>query len=379
MKILQIIYESPGCPFGFGGAGVRAYEIYKRLKDRHDITLLCMKYPGAEDGEREGLKHVFVGTESRSLTMSVLAYTMRAAQFVRKHADNFDVIIENFLPSTPFFSKFLTRKPVILQVQGIMEKHSLKKFSPLYSLPMYAVEQFYPGLHDRFIFVSDITKKKIMERVKRQVSSCHVIPNGIGEDLLNVVSEEGDYILFLSRIDIYTKGLDLLVKAFANISQTYPDLRLVLAGYEFDSVDSLLSELSPSLRSRIEYAGFVSGEGKINLISKAKLFVLPSRHESAPISILEASACAKSVVVSDIPELSYVLDAGFGLSFPSGSVEGLTEKIDFLLRDSATRANMGSKGREYAGQFLWSRIVQQFEEMLKCIGEDIQSRHMRCF
>jgi hypothetical protein len=95
MKILQIIYESSGCLFGFGGAGVRAYEIYKRLKDRHDITLLCMKYPGAEDGEREGLKHVFVGTESRSLTRSVLAYTVKAAQFVRKHADNFDVIIEN--------------------------------------------------------------------------------------------------------------------------------------------------------------------------------------------------------------------------------------------------------------------------------------------
>ncbi len=38
MKILQIIYESPGSPFGFGGAGVRANEIYKRLNDtaRHN-------------------------------------------------------------------------------------------------------------------------------------------------------------------------------------------------------------------------------------------------------------------------------------------------------------------------------------------------------
>jgi glycosyltransferase involved in cell wall biosynthesis len=367
MKILQIIYESPGCPFGFGGAGVRAYEIYKRLKDRHDITLLCMKYPGAEDGEREGLKHIFAGTESRSLTRSVLAYTMRAAQFVRKNANNFDVVIENFLPSTPFFSKFLTKKPVILQVQGIMEKHSLKKFSPLYSLPMYAVEQFYPGLHDRFIFVSDITKKKIMERVKRQVISCHVIPNGIGEDLLNVVPEEKDYILFLSRIDIYTKGLDVLVGAFEKLCKSYPELRLILAGYEFDKVDSLLSGLPSSLRERIQYAGFVSGEEKNNLLSKAKLFVLPSRHESAPISILEAAACAKPVIVSDIPELGFVSESGFGLSFPSGSIDGLKEKIDFLLRDAETRAEMGRKGREYAGQFLWDGIALQFEDALRYI------------
>ena len=365
MKILQIIYESPGCLFGFGGAGVRAYEIYKRLKDRHDITLLCMKYPGAEDGEREGLKHVFVGTESRSLTRSVLAYTMRAAQFVRKHADNFDVIIENFLPSTPFFSKFLTRKPVILQVQGIMEKHSLKKFSPLYSLPMYAVEQFYPGLHDRFIFVSDITKKKIMERVKRQVISCHVIPNGIGEELLNVVPEERDYILFLSRIDIYTKGLDILIKAFEKLSNHYPSLKLILAGYEFDKVDTLLSGMKPSLREGIQYAGFVSGEEKIDLLSKAKLFVMPSRHESSPISILEAAACAKPVIVSDIPELGFVSESGFGLSFPSGSIDGLAANIDLLLREAETRAAMGRKGREYAGQFLWDGIALQFENMLQ--------------
>lgn len=364
MKILQIIYESFGSPFGFGGAGVRAYEICKRLKDRHDITLLCMKYPGAEDGEREGLKHIFAGTESRSLTISVLAYTIKAAHFVRKVGDDFDVIIENFLPSTPFFSKFLTRKPVILQVQGIMERHSLKKFNPLYSLPMYAVEQFYPGLYDRFIFVSDITKKKIMKRVKRQVTSCHVIPNGIGEELLNVVPAEQNYILFLSRLDIYTKGLDLLVRAFENIHEKYPDLKLILAGYEFDKFDSLISSLPSTVKEKIAYAGFVSGNEKINLLSKAMLFVLPSRHESAPISILEAAACGKPVIVSDIPELEFVQKAGFGQSFPSGSVKGLAAMIEYLIKDDVSRTTMGIRGRQYVCDFLWDTIAAKFENTL---------------
>ena len=58
MKILQLIYESFGSPFGFGGAGVRAYEIYKRLKARHDITFLCMKYPEAIDGEKRLKTHI---------------------------------------------------------------------------------------------------------------------------------------------------------------------------------------------------------------------------------------------------------------------------------------------------------------------------------
>src|SRR5512139_583687 len=134
MKILQIIYESLGNPYGFGGAGVRAYEIYRRLRDRHDITLLCMRYPGARDGEIEGLRHVFVGSDRRGLTRSVLAYTLETAAFVRKRGREFDVIVENFLPSTPFFSTLLTKTPIVLQIQGIMEHHSLRKFNPLYSL-----------------------------------------------------------------------------------------------------------------------------------------------------------------------------------------------------------------------------------------------------
>ena len=364
MKILQLIYESLGCPFGFGGAGVRAFEIYKRLKDRHDVTLLCMKYPGASGGEIEGLKHIFAGTESTSLTRSVLSYTIRASHFVRRYGDDFDIVVENFLPSTPFFARFFTRKPVMLQVQGIMERHSLKKFNPFYSLPMYTAERFYPGLYDRFIFVSDITMGKVMERVKRKVRSCHVIPNGIGEELLKVTPQEGDYILFFSRIDIYTKGLDLLVKAFEQISIRHPSLRLILAGYEFDRMNTLLSGLPASLKKKIEYAGFVAGDEKIRLLSGAKLFVLPSRHESSPISILEAAACGKPVIVSDIPELGFARKEGFGLNFPSGSIGRLAEKMELLLEDDAKRETMGRFGREYAGRFLWDRIALQFEDAL---------------
>jgi glycosyltransferase involved in cell wall biosynthesis len=364
MKILQLIYESFDSPFGFGGAGVRAYEIFKRLKDRHDIALLCMKYPGARDGEIEGLKHIFVGTESKSLTKSVLAYTMRAAHFVRKYGDGFDIIVENFLPSTPFFSRLLTKTPVILQVQGIMEKHSLKKFSPFYSIPMYLAERFYPKLYDRFIFVSSITKEKVMSRIRKKVKLCHIIPNGVDEGLLKVTPEDGDYILFFSRIDIYTKGLDLLISAFEQISSKYPRLRLSLAGYEFDRFEKLVSGYLSSLKEKIDYAGFVTGDEKIRLLSGAKMVVLPSRHESSPISILEAAASGKPVIISDIDELRFVEENGFGITFPSGSVDGLREKIELLLKNDGMRYHLGLKGREFSKNFLWDTIALEFEKVL---------------
>lgn len=369
MKILQIIYESFGSPYGFGGAGVRAAEIYKRLSGRHDITLLCMKYPGALDGEIQGLRHVFAGTESRSLPLSVLHYTAKAAMFVKRHGAEFDVIVENFLPSTPFFSRFLTATPVVLQIQGIMEGHSFRKFNPLFSIPMYAAEMFYPGLHDRFIFVSDVTRAKVMKRVSGPVSFSEVIPNGVDTALLGTEPLDGDYILFFSRLDTHTKGLDLLVKAFAVLSPRFPDIRLVMAGYEFSSFSSLVSSLPAEAKDRVSYAGFVTGKEKVSLLSEARLVVLPSRHESHPVSILEAAALAKPVIVSDIPELGFVPENAFGLSFPSGSAEGLAQRLALLLQDAGLRKELGRQGRGYAGNFLWDSVAIQFENALELTSD----------
>ncbi len=367
MKILQVIYESRGNPFGMGGAGVRAYEIYDRLKERHEITFLCMKYPGARDGESNGLRHIFVGAESRRLTKSVLAYTIEAARFVRKRGDSFDVIIENFLPSTPFFSHFLSKTPVVLQVQGVMYGHVFRKFGPLFSFPLYAVEKWYPPLHDKFIFVSDVTRERVMRGVKRAVKLCRVIPNGINGELLELTPAEGDYILFFSRIDAYTKGLDILLSAFCAVAPRFPGLRLVLAGHEADRFSRLAADLPADIKERVTYAGFLTGPDKTALLSGAKMVALPSRHESSPVSIVEAAACGKALIVSDIRELSFVGENGFGLSFPSGSTAGLKEKMESLLTDRGLRTELGRKGREFSRHLLWDRIANEFENTLESI------------
>lgn len=369
MKILQIIYESLGNPYGTGGAGIRAYEIYGRLKERHDITLLCMRYPGAVDAEVEGLRHVFVGAESASLTKSVLAYTYHAAGFVRRSGAAYDVIVENFLPSTPVFSSLLTRTPVILQVQGVMQRHALRKFHPLYAVPMYLVEGAYPGFFRDFIFVSPVTRDRVLSRRRQEKGSCEVIPNGINRELLDTAAAEGDYILFFSRIDIYTKGLDLLMEAFARVAADFPSLRLILAGYEFDSAAKLREMLPGDVRGRVEYAGFMTGARKAALLAGAMAVVLPSRHESAPISIIEAAACARPVLVSDIPELGFVQEHRMGLAFRSGSAEDLAEKMAKLLGDAGLRRQCGLRGREYARQFLWDSIAPRFESALQSVRE----------
>lgn len=361
MRILQVIYESYGNPFGIGGAGVRAYEVYKRLQARHEITFLCMKYPGAKDGEIDGIRHVFAGTESSSLAVSVLTYSMKASWFIKKYGGDFDVIVENFLPSTPFFSKFLSDSPVLLQIQGVWGFHYVKKFGLIFGIPMYIMEKIYLRLYKKFILVTEVNMTPLMKRAEKY----YVIPNGTNGNFVDDPEPEGDYILFLSRIDTYHKGLDILIDAFEKIAGRFDGLRLVLAGYEFNSADALIQRLPAGIRARVSYAGFVSGEEKWRLISGAKVFVLPSRIEAYPISILEAMACGRAVLTSDIPELRFVDAKQLGLTFSSGSVDGLAEKLEILLLDDVLRKKMGDRGREFARNNLWDSIAVQFEDALK--------------
>jgi glycosyltransferase involved in cell wall biosynthesis len=361
MKILQLIYESFDSPFGYGGAGVRAYKIFRRLKARHDITFLCMKYPGAKDREINGLRYIFVGTGSERLTKNVLSYTIKAAEYVRRFGDNFDIIIENFLPATPFFAKFLTKTPTILQIQGLWGLQHVRKFNIFYGLPMCVMEKIYLKLYDTFILVTDVN----MDKVTRRTEKCAIIPNGIDRDFLHVPSEEDDYILFFSRIDIYQKGLDTLINAFGLVAEKFKDLRLVLAGYATSSIENLMKLIPPELKSRVSYVGFVSGEEKLRLLSKAKVFILPSRLEAHPISVLEALACSKAVLVSNIPELRYIEENEIGVTFQRGSSRDLADKLSVLLENKSIRQHVGEKGRKFAANYLWDDIAREFEMFLK--------------
>jgi len=224
--------------------------------------------------------------------------------------------VENFLPSTPFFSRFLTSTPVLLQIQGLWGRHYLKKFGAGFGLPMFLMEKIYLRLYDRFMFVTDVNMGGLIKRSRQSF----VVPNGIDAGFLQQKQAEGDYILFLSRIDIYHKGLDLLMDAFAMIAGDFPEVQLVLAGHESSKVADLMHRLPEKLHARVRYAGFLTGDEKLRLLAGAMVFVLPSRIEAQPISIIEAMACGKPLVVSDIPELGFVIQQGAGRAFASGSL-----------------------------------------------------------
>jgi glycosyltransferase involved in cell wall biosynthesis len=361
MKILHLIYDYPSNPWVGGGGAVRAYELCRLLAQKgHEITVLSGRYPGAKDFKDGSLEYRFIGTD-RNYLLSTFSYAFEAAMHVRKYSSEYDVVVEDFAPWNPVFSVSLTRKPTVLHVNHREGLNILRRWNIL-GIPFYMVEMFYPGRFKYVTALSEGTKKKL------GLPQTVVLPAGISEDVLTGTEEGGEggdegYVLYVGRLHIGNKGLDTLMEALRKIKDEGRGVRLLLAGRGKD--EARLKEMARGLD--VEFLGFVDEERKIDLMRHAALFVLPSRFEGWGIVLLEAAACGRAVLVSDIPELSFPVEAGYGRAFRCGAPEDLAGKLSSLLGDAELRAEMGKRAREYVKDYTWERIAGDYVSYLEGI------------
>ncbi|MCH5375317.1 MAG: glycosyltransferase, partial [Planctomycetes bacterium] len=142
-----------------------------------------------------------------------------------------------------------------------------------------------------------------------------VLPNGITDDTLDRVvrpPSSGDVWLYLGRLDVETKGLDLLLEGYSRLVRSMGDSvpDLVVAGPDHRGGRDALIHLSQRLgiERRVSFPGPVTGDAKIELIESCRLFILLSRNEGLPLALLEAMALERPVVVSPGTNLDHLVE-----------------------------------------------------------------------
>lgn len=201
-----------------------------------------------------------------------------------------------------------------------------------------------------------------------------VVPCGVDTHLFRPLDQEkarselglgcGKILLFVGRIEPI-KGVDLLLQAMAGLRsapdlppESFPKLILVGGAEGIDALKALAKKwgLDPWLllvgpkphRSMPLYYGACDA------------LVVPSRYESFGIVALEAAACGRPVIATQVGGLPFAVSPGkTSLMVPENDPASLALAIQRILTDEELAKSLGQAGRGWAEGFSWPRISDQ--------------------
>lgn len=191
--------------------------------------------------------------------------------------------------------------------------------------------------------------------------------------------ENGKFIL-CAGYPWYTKGVDILIRAFKRIMKQYPDFKLKLMGHYPDR--HVLEELAEGC-PQIEFLAPRPNELALKVIAACTIYVSASRTEGLPWVLLEAMAARRPIIASNVGGVAHCISDGEnGLLFSSGNVEELAAKMVHLLNHEELRAQLGRRGHDRVfSEFDEVAYVREFKRMLESlqiespsVGSEAQSR-----
>lgn len=171
-----------------------------------------------------------------------------------------------------------------------------------------------------------------------------------------------NYVLCVANHN-FKKAVDVLLRAFKQLSQVYKDLELWLVGDGplRGELEQLARELE--LSNKVKFWGFRNREEIRNFIHQCNVFVLPSRAEPFGIVIIEALACRKPVVATTVGGIPEIIQNGInGILVQSDSPGALFEAAQAVLQDNELRHGLARRGYESVKQrFQWEIAGDKYE------------------
>ena len=159
----------------------------------------------------------------------------------------------------------------------------------------------------------------------------------------------------------YSKGLDVLLKAWGKIASQNPDWDLKIYG----RIDGELSaELTKLPQERVTWAGWTDNIAEA--LQTASIFILTSRFEGCPNSLIEAMSqgcvCVGTNCDGGIKEI--INDGINGLIIQKENVDDTAQKLQTLINDEQLRRELSSGAIEKAKQFDKKVFFERWDKLI---------------
>ena len=168
-------------------------------------------------------------------------------------------------------------------------------------------------------------------------------------------------VLLASRL-LWAKGVAEYVEAARLVRESMPGAQFLIAGAADPGNPACVpQEVIDEWRRQknVEILGHC--DDLRTLLKQVDLVVLPSYREGLPRILLEAAACGKALVATDVPGCREIVQHGVnGILVPARNPEQLVRAIKELLLDDELRAEMGRRSRELAcAEFSEEQVINK--------------------
>lgn len=212
---------------------------------------------------------------------------------------------------------------------------------------------------DAIVCVCEYERRLALAKSVASGDKLHVIHNGVADVPPELRARPADgppRIVAVARFEP-PKDHATLLEALARLAGEAWELELVGDGPQLEAIRALAARLG--IAGRVRFAGYAQDPATV--LSAAQLFVLSSRSEGFPRSILEAMRAGLPVVASNVGGVGEaVIQGENGVVVEAGDVEGWAAAIRRMIGDAPARARFGAASRAaYEARFRLERTVAQ--------------------
>jgi len=352
MRILHLDPDDIDNPLS-GGGPVRTFEICRRLARRHEVTVLTPTFDGSTaHKERDGVRYQRLGRKwGEHGSSHHLSFMLALPRAVRRFEH--DLLVEDLMPpsSATFTPLFRHRdRPMVASVQWFFAREYTRRLK----LPFHWGEEYGVRLYQHFVVLTDSMKRRIQAR--HRGADCRVIPNGVDDALFEAPPAVGQGILYLGRVEVHAKGIDLLLAAYARMDpRRRPPLTLAGTVQQPEVLDALLAQ--HDLTGQVRVFGPFNAAQRLALLSEHRMLAMPSRIETFGMTIAEANAAARVAVVWDVAPMNEVASpacvrvAPHDVAAYAAALQTLADAPDDEL------LQRGEAARSHARQYSWDRVA----------------------
>lgn len=364
-----------GIPAHSGGIERHVEELSAELaKLGHDVLVYCRRwyagtqetYRGVECIEAPCLQTKHLDAISHTFTSIILAAKANVDVF---HIHGVGPALLCWLP------KLLRPQAKVVVTFHCIDRHH-QKWNWVARLMLHIGEWMAHKIPDATITVSKTLQD--YSRLSYGVDTMY-IPNGtqipMTEPDYSLLKPFGlvpdSYLMFCARL-VKHKGAHVLIDAWKQLRLAQPNLTknvklAIVGGSAFtDDYVELLTAMAKDDDS-IVLTGNQSGDILETLFAGSYANIHPSESEGLPIAVLEAMSYGKCVLSSDIPE-NLELTKEHGLTFRTGDIQDLVEKMQMLLEHPKQVSSVGQESRAHvAKNYDWKDIAEKTSYLYEAI------------